>query len=459
MVQNHWRVPLMTHHSFRSSKYGFWTCLIRCLELKCGGVLPVCLAYGRGKPTTLAWLIDGLAAIKTILSDGCQGVQFKLVNLCSDILAKEYVLHIKSFHTLDAPCDKCTARGIRIENRTIIPYTARSWPARTDDDFRAMRSTNQWVENGPSPLTTFDNFDLVRDVVIDPMHCIYLGVTKTIMKAWVNGRGRMVKLSDGAIAVIERRLATFYQSVKRNTFERRYRAFRDVKEYKASEFRTLLLYAAIYVFKELDENLYFHLMNLTIACRIFEDKSLLQVHGPYADKLLHTFVDQSAQLYGRSILTINFHYLLHLYGDVTKHGTLSSFSAFACESFNISYGKYIRARKFPVVEFRNRYLDMVHVNQFMYDKPVANQTWYLVGPGLENLYCSVSKRCYTDCQPYFVSPQRMDSRVFHIKEFTKDNFYDVSHEQEQFFFLNNTRECLSVDDGDTFVAIPMLHTS
>ena len=449
----------MTDHSFRSSKYGFWTCLIRCLELKCAGVIPVCISYGRGKPPVLDWLIDGLGEIKTILSDGVEGVTFKLVNISSDILAKNYFLHTKSFHTILAPCDKCTAQGIRIDRRTVIPYSARSSPARTDEDFRAMRSTNQWVENGPSPLTTFDNFDLVRDVVIDPMHCIYLGCTKTLMKAWVHGRGQMVKLSNDAKDVIERRLAKFNESVKRNTFERRLRAFTDFERYKASELRTLLLYASIYVFKQLDLNLYYHLMNLTIACRILDDKSLLQDHGPYAHKLLQTFVKQCSEIYGPSILTITFHYLTHLYEDVKRHGTLSAFSAFHYESFNISYSKYLRSRKFPVVEFSNRYLDMVSVNQFMFERPVVKQTWYLVGPGLDNLYCSLSKRCYTECQPYFVSPEGMDSRVFHIKQFPKDNSYLVSDEHEQIFFQNNNRECLSVDDGDTYVAIPILHNA
>lgn len=429
------------------------------MQLKCAGVIPVCIAYGRGKPPTLDWLHDGLAEIKTIISDGVQGVTFQLANISSDLLAKNYFLHTKSFHTLEAPCEKCTAQGIRIDNRTVITYTPRSSPARTDADFRAMRATNQWVENGPSPLTTFDNFDLVRDVVIDPMHCVYLGCTKTLMKAWLGGRGHMEKLTDNAKAAIERRLAKFNESVKINTFERRLRAFTDVKDYKASELRTLIMYAAIYVFTELDLNLYYHLMKLTIALRILDDRSLLQDHGQYAHNLLHNFVKQSSELYGESILTINFHNLLHLYEDVKRHGTLSDFSAYQYESFNICYGKYLRARKFPVVEFSNRYLDMVHVNLFMYDKPAVKQTWYLVGPGLENLYCSLSKRCYTECQAYFISPEGMDSRVLHIKQFPKVNSNEVSFEQEQIFFQNYHRECLSVDDGDTYVAIPILHNT
>ena len=155
----------------------------------------------------------------------------------------------------------------------------------------------------------------------------------------------------------------------------------------------------------LDSNLFQHLMNLCIALRILDDPLMVEEYSDYAHRLLKTFVHQCGQLYGNSILSINFHNLLHLVEDVKRHGTLSEFSAFKFESFNGFFTKYLRARKYPVVEFTYRYLDMVYVNQFMYEKRYVHQKWFLVGPGLENLYNITTKTCFSSCLGFFCHRQ------------------------------------------------------
>lgn len=290
------------------------------------------------------------------------------------------------------------------------------------------------------------------------MHCVYLGVCKNILKALSNGRGSMRKLSMESVTVINERMKTFSRSVPRGTFDRALRPFQDHEKYKASEYRIFLLYAVIYVFHPLDPHLYCHLLHLSIAIRILDDKTLVTLHGEYAHQLLKVFVKQCSQLYQDGILTINFHNLTHLYADVKRHGTLSEISAFAYESFNICYAKYLRSRRYPVVEFHNRYMDMVNTNLFMFEKRNGKQNFYLVHPNLESLYCKLDNLIYTKCEPYF-SVDNMDSRVVHIKQFPKVYCRWVSPEEEEFLFQNNNRECISIDDGDKFVAIPLCHST
>lgn len=33
-------------------------------------------------------------------------------------------------------------------------------------------------------MATFSNFDIIKSVAIDPMHCIYSGVTKALISLW-----------------------------------------------------------------------------------------------------------------------------------------------------------------------------------------------------------------------------------------------------------------------------------
>ena len=443
---------------FRSSQFCFWTMLIKISKLKVSGVFPVSIAYGRGKPPTLEWLTDGLQQIQNLCSEGFLNTSFQISHICADLPAKNYILCTTSFHTLLSPCEKCLATGTRVDNKTIIKFRARPFPARTDADFRGLTANNLHTEDGPSPLTIFQELDMVQDVVIDPMHMLFLGVTKTIMKALASGRGSIRKLSNPALTVINQRMKKFSESVPRGTFERPLRPFIDHERYKASELRCFILYAVIYVFRTLDQNLYCHLLHLALGIRILDDETLLTSHGDYAHKLLVYFLKQCSELYGDGILTINFHNLSHIYQDVKRHGKLSDISAFPYESFNICYGKFLRARKYPVVEFHNRYMDMVHTNLFMFERKFVKQTFYLVDSKLESLYCTVSKRIYTVCEPYFCV-EGIDSRLFHIKQFPKDNSRVVSDEEEEFLLQNNNRECISIDDGDKYVAIPLCHSN
>ena len=40
----------------------------------------------------------------------------------------------------------------------------------------------------PSPLLQLPNFDIVRGVVIDAMHCAFLGVVKQLVCLWLNSK-------------------------------------------------------------------------------------------------------------------------------------------------------------------------------------------------------------------------------------------------------------------------------
>ena len=56
-------------------------------------------------------------------------------------------------------------------------------------------------------------------------------------------------------------------------------------------------------------------------------------HCQYAHELLHLFVSQTGQLYGKDVLVYNVHSLIHLAADVQNFGPLDSFSAFPLENF------------------------------------------------------------------------------------------------------------------------------
>jgi len=117
----------------------------------------------------------------------------------SDAPARAMLKMIKG-HTSMYGCERCTIK--RIKNRIFFPTKiSNSVILRTKHDYIGEETNNDHVK-GKSPLLAL-NIDLVKQFVLDPMHLIYLGVTKRLLvKYWVEG-GRYCKLSRHNLAAID----------------------------------------------------------------------------------------------------------------------------------------------------------------------------------------------------------------------------------------------------------------
>lgn len=114
-----------------------------------------------------------------------------------------------------------------------------------------------------------------------------------------------------------------------NEFARKPRSLKQLKNWKATEFRQFLLYSETMVLKGvLPENEYVHFNSFHIAIRILCNKNFVKNYVDYAEKLLSYFVKCLANLYGKQSVFFNMHGLTHLTDDVRKHGLLDKFSAF-----------------------------------------------------------------------------------------------------------------------------------
>ena len=103
----------------------------------------------------------------------------------------------------------------------------------------------------------------------------------------------------------------------------------NFEQFKAKEFRQILLNSEIVIFKGiLSKYTYFHFVLLHVAtrCLIFHADS--QKHLRVARICLDKFVLKSKLIYPLSFLSHNVHGLTHLVKDVKNFGRLDSFSAF-----------------------------------------------------------------------------------------------------------------------------------
>ena len=95
-----------------------------------------------------------------------------------------------------------------------------------------------------------------------------------------------------------------------------------------------LLYIGPVVLKNVLQNrIYNHFLVFHVAIKILATEGLCKEFNQYAKELLHLFVGQAKELYGKEFLSYNVHNLIHLANDVDRFGHLDSFSAFPFENY------------------------------------------------------------------------------------------------------------------------------
>lgn len=104
---------------------------------------------------------------------------------------------------------------------------------------------------------------------------------------------------------------------------RKSRSVFECKRWKATEFRTFLLYTGPVVLKSvLNYDKYINFLTLHTVITILSNSKHIDRYSNYAKSLLKYFINTFIILYGKENASINIHNLLHLHDDAIKFGTL-----------------------------------------------------------------------------------------------------------------------------------------
>lgn len=101
-------------------------------------------------------------------------------------------------------------------------------------------------------------------------------------------------------------------------FARKPRSLKELKRWKATEFRAFLLYTGPVVLRDaIPKQKYQHFLTLTVAITCLLNNEFLESRNEFGNSLLKHFVKTtlSIQLYGPEYISHNFHNLLHLADD------------------------------------------------------------------------------------------------------------------------------------------------
>ena len=365
-------VKLMVHIDglpiSKSASEGLW--LILCSEITSDNVYPVGAFYGRKKPRDAneflrPFVDEAIELCENGLNDNT--VKVSCEALICDAPAKSFAFYLKG-HTGYDSCSKCLIRGeyatpkISMKNgkrkgRICFPGIG-PFKLKNDDDF--ARNLYQDFDCDKIPiLSSIPRFGCISSVPIDYMHLILLGVMKKLITLWLTGPLK-VRLSASDVNKISQKLLTLRFSAPRE-FGRKPRSLLDYAFWKATEFRSFLLYTGPVALKNiLPDEMYCHFLLLHTAVSILISE--VHLHDTRnidsAHEMLQHFVKDFIRIYGKEYVSHNVHNLLHVYLDVKKYGVLDRYSAFRFENYMSTIKKMIRKGNKPLEQMARRYAEI-----------------------------------------------------------------------------------------------------
>uniref|UniRef100_A0A1S4M4D0 Transposase domain-containing protein n=2 Tax=Ixodes scapularis TaxID=6945 RepID=A0A1S4M4D0_IXOSC len=173
----------------KSTRDQFWPVL--CHVTDCGKCdpFPIGVYYGKSKAVCAEeFLRPAVSDIIEALSDGLifkgRHLRIELSALICDAPAKSYVLGIKG-HNGYFSCTKCQTGGDFLNGRMCFPQLDAT--LRTDGSFRSHAQEEHHLQRTELEKLPID---LVKNVPLDYMHLVCLGVVSKLLRLWLKGDSR-----------------------------------------------------------------------------------------------------------------------------------------------------------------------------------------------------------------------------------------------------------------------------
>lgn len=338
-----------------SSKGQFWPILC---QIDVEEPIVIGVYYGSSKPDSIeSFLRLFVNDLKTVLEFGIEfnnrRVFCKVKAFICDAPARAFVKGIVG-HNAKYSCEKCLIEGEWSYETNHTTYNYSNCTLRTDANFRErlQEEHHKYV----SPIEELP-IDIIQIFALDPMHLVFLGVQKRVLKFWMVSKNFMVKLSAKDISDITFSLKRADQS-RPKELHRTIRGLDVFNFWKATEFRTFLLKVGpVVLYGKLSSIAYNHFLMLHCAITICSSSHFFKILK-IAEKLLDEFVKLFAEIYGSGSVTYNVHSLSHLVADVRYFGEIDTFSAFPFESKLGKIKSYIRGGNKPLQQVARRIVEL-----------------------------------------------------------------------------------------------------
>lgn len=217
------------------------------------------------------------------------------------------------------------------------PYNPIPDPDRIFNDYRGVC--------GRSPLMDIPDYDVFSSTVIDTLHLFDAGITKYFLRRFI----KPTNSSDGWTVVnanrneSDRRMEVIKPP---STFVRKVRPYKDMDNWKASEFNSWLLYYFPIVMRGLLRQEYYdHFFIFCAASSDILKRKITNDEVTQIDYMMNRFVEDVDKLYPTCYKTLNLHVLQHAARSLKQVGSFSDLNSYLFEDVNGAYSHYVKSSK------------------------------------------------------------------------------------------------------------------
>lgn len=308
------------------------------------------VALNDGKPDMRAFFYPFLNELKAIKDQGGLNIEkngntinfLPLIISCTADLPAKADIQGTVGHSGYFGCGYCYHKGDLIKkdskSKSVVRYVARDSLIRTNSDtlntYRKLKSEPIHGIKSVSCMVAASDFDLINGFSLDYMHCVLLGVMRKLIDLWVSpcNHAEPYYISKKRQVVLSNRIVSIKPLCE---ITRKPRSLFDRKDFKANEFRTLLLYILRYSLIDLLPMRYIiHFQLFSSAVYMLLEERVTEENIGIAESRLKKFADKFEDFYGKHNVTMNVHLLHHLANSVRHLGPLWAQSAFAFETNN-----------------------------------------------------------------------------------------------------------------------------
>lgn len=325
---------------FTSSVWQFWPLLGQIFVKNCHTEpFVIALYYGDSKPADLeTYFQEFIEEINVLQTTGFTyeetNFKFQLKYFICDSPARAFLKCIKS-HNGFFSCDKCNVKGHTSNDgkKSIITYNVlaeENIEVRTHLTF--VNKLHPQHHKDTTPLIKLKEFDMVNGFILDYMHAICLGTVRRLLNFWLKADSNF-RIKPVYRNIVARRMVEVGKYFPKE-FHRRPRTTLELDRFKASEFRTIILYIGFAIFKGmLPREMYQHFLLLFCSCRIVANNYDDQL-SKKASEMIRKFVQQSHERYPSHEPVHNTHSLTHLIEQlINTNMRLDDVSCFSFENY------------------------------------------------------------------------------------------------------------------------------
>lgn len=268
-------------------------------------------------------------------------------------------------HSASLGCSKCLKIFPGdIGQKNYSGFDVANWPQRTKENYMSSvkklktaktQSEKEKLESCLgvkfSKLSEIEYFDPVRMSIVDPMHNLFQGTAKKMMKLWLD----LKVLHPDQLIKIQERVDSVNAASNIGAIPRKIAS--SFGGFTAEQWKNWTIFFSIFALVDILPNTDLNVWrNFVLACRFLTSKFISLAELSKFDKFIIDFCKGVENVYGSSKITPNMHMHCHLSQCVHDYGPIYSFWLFSFERYNGHLGNMPNNSRSIEMQLMRRFL-------------------------------------------------------------------------------------------------------